>query len=112
MFFTVTNPLEDDTGMKETPCDLTKSRIAPCKNTWKPLQNTENWCNLKLAQERVLQIYQTRSHAIVLYDTLSAVCIERAVGMKTKGELYLKVRLTLRLPRVVLKANSLSGQQD
>ena len=31
------------------------------------------------------------SHATVLYDTLPAVCIEKAVCMKTKVELYHKV---------------------
>ena len=70
------------------------------------------WCNLKLAQERGLQFYQTQSHAIVLYNTLPAVCIEKAVCMKTKEELYHKICLTPRLPRVVLKANSHSGQQN
>ena len=34
------------------------------------------------------------------------------MSMKTQDELYQKVRLTPRLPRVVLKANSQSGQQD
>ena len=29
--------MEDDDGMEETPCDLTKPRIVPYKNTWKPL---------------------------------------------------------------------------
>ena len=76
-----------------------------------PLQNEVYWCNLKLAQERGLQFYQTRSHAIVLYNTLPAVCIEKAVCMKTQEELYQKVRLAPRVPRVVLKANSHSGQQ-
>ena len=50
--------------------------------------------NLKLAQERGLQFYQTRSHAVVLYNTLFAAWIEKAVCMKTKDELYRKVRLT------------------
>ena len=112
MFFTVINPMEYDNGMGETPCDLTKPRIAPYKNTWKPLQKTVYWCNLNLAQERGLQFFQTRSHAIVLYNTLPAVCIEKAVCMKTKEELHQKVRLTQRLSLVVLKANSHSGQQD
>ena len=71
-------------------------------------QNTVYWVNLKFAQERGLQFDQTRSNAIVLYNTLPAVCIEKAVCMKTKEELYLKVRLTPRLPRVVLKPNSRS----
>ena len=82
--------MEDDNGMGETPCDL----------------------NSMLAQGKGLQFYQTRSNAIVLHNTLLAVCIEKAVCMKTKEELYQKVRLTPRLPRVVLKANSHSGQQD
>ena len=87
MFFTIVNPLEDDNCMEEIPCDLTKPRIVPYKKTWKRLQNTVNWCNLKLAQERGVQFYQTRSHAIVFYNTLPAVCIEKVVCMKTKEEL-------------------------
>ena len=70
------------------------------------------WCNLKLAQEKGLQFYQTRSHAVVLYNTLFAACIEKAVCMKTQDELYQKVRLTPRVPRLVLKSNSQCGQQD
>ena len=54
-------PMEDVYGMEETPCDLTKPRIAPYKNTWKRLQNTVFWCNSKFAQEKGLQFYQTRS---------------------------------------------------
>ena len=64
------------------------------------------------SEERGLQFYQTRSHAIVLYNTLPAICIDKAVCMKTKEDLYHKVYQSTRLPRVVLKANSHSGQQD
>ena len=31
VFFIVVNLMEDDNGMEETPCDLTKPRIAPYK---------------------------------------------------------------------------------
>ena len=110
MFFTIVNPMEDENCVEETSCDLTKPRIAPSKNTWKLHQNTVYWCNLKLAQERGLQFYQTRSHAIVLDDTPPAVCIEKVVCMKTKDELYQKVRLTPRVPRVVLRSNSQIGR--
>ena len=112
VFFTVTNPMEDDNGVGETPSDLNNPRITPYKNTWKPLRNTISWCNLKLGQRKGLQFYQTRSHAVVLHDTLPAVCIEKAIRLKTKEELYLKVRFTARLPRVALKPNSQIGQQD
>ena len=67
---------------------------------------------LKLAQEKDLQFYQTLSHAVVLYNTLPAACIENAIRVKTLDELYQKVRLTQRVPRVVLKSKSLYGQQD
>ena len=99
-------PLEYDNGMGETPCELTKPRIAP--NNFK----IRYWCKKKLAQQRGMQFYQTRSHAMVLCNTLPAICIEKALCVKTQEELYQKVRLTPRLPRVVLKVNSHSGQQD
>ena len=108
VFFTTVNPMEDICGMGENPCDLTP-RIAPYKNTWKHLQNTVFWCNLKLAQEKDVQFYQTGSHAVVLYNTLPAACIETAVCMKTQDELYQKVPITPRVPRVVLKSNSQYG---
>ena len=101
VFFTTVNPMEDGNSMEETPRDLTKPRIAPHKNTWKRLKNVVYWCNLKLAQEKGSHFYQTRSHADVLHNTQPAACIEKAVCMKTQEELYRKVRLTPRLPRVV-----------
>ena len=104
--------MEDVYGMGETPCDLAKPRIAPYNNTWKRLQTSVSWCNFKLAQERGLQFHQTRSHAVVLYNTLPAACIEKAVCMKPQDELHQKVRSTLGVPRVVLKSNSQYGLQD
>ena len=76
------------------------------------LQHTVFWYNLKLAQERGLQFQQTRSHAVFLYDTLPAACFEKAVCRKTSDELFHKVRLTPRVPRVVLKSNAQYGLQD
>ena len=112
VFFAAVNPINDDQSMEEIRCDLDKPRIAPYKNTWRPHQNKVYWCNLKLAQKNGLQFYQTRSHATVLYNTLPATCIEKAVCMKTKEELFHKVCQSPRLPRIVLKPNSQSGQQD
>ena len=75
-------------GLGETLCDLSQARIAPYKNTWKIFQNAVFWCNLKLAQQRGLQFYQTRSNAVVLNGTLRAEFIEKAICMKTKDQLY------------------------
>ena len=111
MFFTVVNPMDNQDGLGESLCDLSQTRIAPYKNTWKRFQNTVFWCNLKFAQGRGLQFYQTRSNAVKLYDTLLAEFIEKATCMKTKGQLHQRESVILR-PRVVLKTNSQSGSQD
>ena len=89
--------------------DLPKARIAPYKNTWKPLQDHVYWCNLLLAQEGGLQFYQTRSNEVVIYGTLHAEFIEKAICMKTKEQLYQRESAR---PRVVLRANSQCGLQD
>ena len=107
--FTVVNPMDDEQGSRETFCDLSKARIEPYKNTWKPLQDTECWCNLMLAQGGGLQFYQTRSHAVILCDTLPAECSEKAICMKTKDQLHQRESAR---PRVVLRANWQCGLQD
>ena len=91
---------------------VTSKNRVNTKNTWHRLfQNTVFWFNLKLAQQRGLQFYQTRSNAVILYDTLFAEFIEKAICMKTKHQLYQRESVILR-PRVVLKATSQSGLHD
>ena len=53
--FTVVNPMDNQDGLVETLCDLSKAGIAPYKNIWKHSQDTVFWCKLKLAQHRGLQ---------------------------------------------------------
>ena len=65
---------------------------------WKPHQNTVYWCNLKLAQKRGLQFYQTRSHEIVV--------------LRKRYEKYHKVYQSPRVPRITLRLNSQSGLKD
>ena len=66
VFFAAVNPMDDDQSMVEIRCDLDKSGFAPYRYTWRPHQNKVYWCNLKLAQKKGLQFYQTRSHSTVL----------------------------------------------
>ena len=87
VFFTVVNPLQEHLETTSRHCF---------------------WCNLLLAQEGGLQFYQTMSNVVVLYDTLLAEFIEKAICMKTKEQLY--ERESAR-PRVVFRANSQCGLQ-
>ena len=70
-------------------------------------------CNLRVAQSKGLQFYQTRSNAISLYNTLAAVYIEKVVNMMSREELYSKMSQSLELQqRIVLKPNLHHERQD
>ena len=56
------------------------------------------WCNLRVAWSQGLQFYQTRSNAIILYETLPAYCISKVVVMKSEEIIYQKVHVSPRFP--------------
>ena len=113
LFFTAVNPIEEHRFPENARYDLDKARIAVYKNVGKVHQNAVYWCNLNLPHRRGLQFRQTRSHAIVLFDTLPAICTEKVVYMKTEEELYSKVHKSPRIPRIVLKPNpQYQGRHD
>ena len=49
--------------------DLTKPRLASYMPKWKEHQDTVYWVDFQLAQRTGLKFYQTRSNAVILYDT-------------------------------------------
>ena len=106
VFFTAVNPMDTRQDRREVEYDVDKPRIAPYKHNWRAHHNTVYWCNLNLAQRKGLRVYQTRSHAITLSNTLPVICIEKVVCMKTVKELYCKIHQSTRLPRVTLVSNS------
>ena len=61
-------------------------------------QHTVYWVDIKLAQKKGLKFYQTRSNAIVPYNTLPAYCIPKAVRMETGEIIYEKVYESPRPP--------------
>ena len=90
-----------------------EAQICSVQNNWKLHQHTVYWCHLMAAQSEGLQFYQTRSNAIILYNTLPAVCIERVVNIKSGEELYSKLYQPPELSqRIAFKPNLLYGRQD
>ena len=65
---------------------------------WKKHQNTVYCVVIKLAQQRGFKFYQTRSNAIILYDTLPAYCIPKAIMMESWEIIYEKVSASPRPP--------------
>ena len=56
------------------------------------------WVDIKLAQKKGLKFYQTRSNAIMLFNTLPACCIPKAVRMETEEIINEKVYESPRFP--------------
>ena len=50
---------------------------------WKKHQNAVCWVDINLALKKGLKLYQTRSNAIILHETLPANCIPKVVRMET-----------------------------
>ena len=64
------------------------------------------WVDIKLAQKKGWEFYQTRSNAIILYNTLLAYCIPKVVMMKSGEVIYEKVYASpLPPPKISFKGN-------
>ena len=98
VFFTAVNPMFID-HHRERDHDVTKPRIAVYKHNWKVHQNTVCWCNLRVAQSKGLQFYQTRSNAIILHNTSPAMCIEKVVIRKSGEEFCSKTHQSFAVPQ-------------
>ena len=97
VFFTAVNPMHKN-HKDPHELDLTKPRLALYKQEWKRHQDTVNWVDIQLAQREGLKFYQTRSNAIILYDTLPAYCISKVIVMNSEEFIYQKVFVSPRPP--------------
>ena len=98
VFFTSVNPMNKE-HRDPNNIDLEAPRFAWYhQKKWKKHQNTVYWVHIKLAQKKGFKFYQTRSSAIILYDTLPAYCVPQAIMMGTGEIIYEKVYASPRLP--------------
>ena len=103
-FLLVNNPLDKEHKDPEM-IDLVAPRLAWYKQKkWKRHQDTVYWVDTRLAQKKGLKFYQARSNAIILYNTLPAYCIPKAIMMET-GEVIFEsfLRHPRRLRRFLLQ---------
>ena len=96
VYFTPVNPMNKE-HKDRYEIDFTAPRLAWYKQkTWKRHQDTLYCVDFQLAQRKGLKFYQTRSNAVILYDTLPAYCIPRVVVMKSEDIIYRKENVSLR----------------
>ena len=90
LFFLLVDPMNREHQDPET-VDLKAPRLAQYLQTaWKKHQNTVYWVDIRLAQKKGFKFYQTRSNAIILYSTLPACCIPKAIKMESGEIMYEK----------------------
>ena len=65
---------------------------------WKKHQNAVYRVDINLVLKKGLKFYQTRSNAVILYETLPAYCIPKVVRMETEEVIYEKVYASPRPP--------------
>ena len=99
VFFTTVNPMRKN-HQDPTELDLTK-RLASYKQKWKVHQDTVYWVDVQFAQRKGLKFFQARSNAVILYATLSAYCISKAIVMKSEEIIFQKVYLSPRPPPTI-----------
>ena len=98
VFFMPVDPMNKEHKDSDT-VDLKAPRLARYLQTsWKKHQNTVYWVDIKLAQKKGFQFHQTRSIAIILYNTLPAYCIPNAIKMETGEIKHEKVYASPRAP--------------
>ena len=106
VFFTSVDPMNKEHKDPDV-INLDAPRLAWYKQkVWKKHQNTVYWVHIKLAQKKGFKFYQTRSNAIILYDTLPAYCIPKAIMMGSGEVIYEKGYESPRLPpKISFKGN-------
>ena len=83
VFFTSVDPMNKEYKDPDT-IDLEAPRLAWYKQKkLKKHQDAVYWVDIKLALKKGFEFSQTRSNAIILYDTLPACCIPKAIKMET-----------------------------
>ena len=98
VFFTSVDPINKEHKDPDVS-DLNAPRLAwYMQKVWKKHQNTVYWVDIKLGQKKGFKFYQTRSNAIILYDTLPAYCIPMAIMMETGEIICGKVHASPRPP--------------
>ena len=106
VFFTSVDPMNKE-HRDPQELDLTKPRLEWYKQkTWKRHQDTLYSVDIQLAQRKGLKFYQTKSNAIIFYDTLPAYCIPKVVVMEFGEIIYEKVYVSPRPPpKIFFKDN-------
>ena len=112
LFPTPLNPSGEDPKEEKPHFDFKVPQKAPHETLWKRNQDAVCWVRLKEAQDQGLQLWQTKSFAIMTYVTIPGDCIDCVTAQNGDRVLFERLATTRRAPKVTLKRNWRSQQQQ
>ena len=107
IFFTPLNPLGDQ--MKKYLAITSRSREKYTIGATR--QDAVYWNNLARTQDKGLQFWQTRSHAIIVYSSVPASCIHEVISQKGQRTLFERLSTPRPAPKIVHKSAWQSQRQ-
>ena len=107
IFFTPLNPFGPNPDEEKFSDDLSKPRKVHYESKWKTNQDAVYWISLARAQDKGLQLWQTRSHSSV-----SADCIYKVISKRAETTVFERLSTPRLAPKIVLKSNWQLQQQQ
>ena len=110
IFFTPLKPFGDIPDEEEPRDDLSKPIKAHYHS--KSRQDAVYWIILARAQDKGLQFWQTRSHAVIICGSVPAYCIYKVISQKGKRTFFERLSTPRPAQKIVLKSAWQSHQQQ
>ena len=112
VFFAPLNPFGSNPDEEKLSGDLSNPRKVHYEGKWKTNQDAVYWINLARAQDKGLQFWQTRSHAIIVCSSVPADCIYKVISQRGEKALFERLSTPRLAPKIVLKSNWRSQEQQ
>ena len=112
VFLTPTNPFGNDPEEEEPHDDFTVPQKVPHVTRWKHDENAVHWIRIPRAQDQGLELWQTKTFAIMTHATTPGDCIDRVTSQDGDRVLFERLGTPIRAPKVTLKRNWQSQQQQ
>ena len=103
LFFTPLDPSNSDADEAEAIADTAKPRKVKYQIHWRPEQDAVYWIHLSKAQDAGLEFWQTRSNAIITYQSVPKECVVKVVSESGKREFFARQLTPRERPKVTLR---------
>ena len=112
VFFTPLNPFGGDSDEEELRDDYTVPQKVHYHSHWQPNQDAVYWLKVSRAHDQGLQLWQTKSYAIIVHSLVPADCINKVTSQNGDRILFERLSTPRPAPKDTLKSTWQSQQQQ